>query len=49
MPTPGISVKRAAEPKELYVVKEAGHVDLYDRVDVIPWDRIITFLTESLK
>ncbi len=39
----------AAEPKELYVVKEAGHVDLYDRVDVIPWDRIITFLTESLK
>ena len=39
----------AAEPKELYVVKEAGHVDLYDQVDVIPWDRIITFLTESLK
>ena len=28
--------KRAAEPKELYYVAGAGHVDLYDRVELIP-------------
>jgi fermentation-respiration switch protein FrsA (DUF1100 family) len=28
--------KRAAEPKELVVVPGAGHVDLYDRVQLIP-------------
>jgi len=27
--------KPAAEPKELYVVPNAGHVDLYDRTDLI--------------
>ena len=27
--------KRAAEPKELYYVAGAGHVDLYDRVELI--------------
>ena len=26
----------AAEPKELYIVPGAGHVDLYDRVNFIP-------------
>ncbi|BCD45971.1 alpha/beta hydrolase [Helicobacter suis] len=31
--------KKAAEPKELYYVKGAGHVDLYDRVDKIPFDK----------
>ncbi|MGN7735394.1 alpha/beta hydrolase [Ensifer sp. 22564] len=31
--------KRAAEPKELVWVKGAGHVDLYDRVDLIPFDK----------
>jgi hypothetical protein len=30
-------VKRlAGEPKELYIVPGAGHVDLYDRVNLIP-------------
>ncbi|RYG11593.1 MAG: alpha/beta hydrolase, partial [Chitinophagaceae bacterium] len=28
----------AAEPKELFIVPKAGHVDLYDKVDVIPFD-----------
>ena len=40
---------RAAEPKELVYVKGAGHVDLYDRVNLIPWDRLNTFFTTSLK
>lgn len=30
----------AAEPKELYWVAGAGHVDLYDRVDLVPFDRL---------
>jgi len=30
--------KRAAEPKELYYVAGAGHVDLYDRVELIPFE-----------
>ena len=29
--------KRAAEPKELHWIPGAGHVDLYDRVTIIPW------------
>src|SRR5205809_3861280 len=32
--------KKASEPKELFVVPNAGHVDLYDRVEVIPWKKL---------
>lgn len=38
---------RAAEPKELVWVPGAGHVDLYDRVDVIPWAKFVGFFRES--
>ncbi|WP_211089316.1 MULTISPECIES: alpha/beta hydrolase [Lactobacillaceae] len=38
----------AAEPKELYKVPNAGHVDLYDRTDLIPFDKLGTFFHESL-
>jgi fermentation-respiration switch protein FrsA (DUF1100 family) len=41
--------KRAAEPKELYYVKGAGHVDLYDRVSLIPFDKLAAFFTQNLK
>ena len=41
--------KLAAEPKELYVVPNAGHVDLYDKTDVIPFDKLEAFFTEYLK
>jgi fermentation-respiration switch protein FrsA (DUF1100 family) len=41
--------KRAAEPKELYYVKDAGHVDLYDRTDLIPFDKLEIFFKEYLK
>jgi len=40
---------RAAEPKELYYVKGAGHVDLYDRLDIIPFGKLTSFFTEYLK
>ena len=41
--------KLAAEPKELYIVPGAGHVDLYDRVNYIPFDKLTSFFTEYLK
>lgn len=40
--------KRAAEPKELFIVPGAGHVDLYDRVTLIPWDKLNAFFTRHL-
>ncbi|WP_319412052.1 alpha/beta hydrolase [uncultured Cohaesibacter sp.] len=39
---------RAAEPKELLVVAEANHVDLYDRVDLIPFSNLNEFFNEHL-
>ena len=41
--------KLAAEPKELYVVPGAGHVDLYDRLNYIPFDKLTSFFTKHLK
>jgi fermentation-respiration switch protein FrsA (DUF1100 family) len=41
--------KRAAEPKELVWVPGAGHVDLYDRVDLIPFDKLTQFFQNNLK
>ncbi len=38
----------AAEPKELLIVPGANHTDLYDKVDVIPFDRIETFFEQAL-
>lgn len=38
----------AAEPKELYSVPCAGHVDLYDRTDLIPFDKLGEFFARSL-
>ncbi len=40
--------KRAAEPKELVYVPGAGHVDLYDRVNLIPWDKLDAFFNRHL-
>ncbi|GLK82784.1 alpha/beta hydrolase [Ancylobacter defluvii] len=40
--------KRAAEPKELVWVPGAGHVDLYDRVDLIPFAKLTSFFKQNL-
>jgi uncharacterized protein len=40
--------KRAAEPKELFLVPGAGHVDLYDRVNLIPFDKLTDFFRGNL-
>lgn len=38
----------AAEPKELLIVPGANHTDLYDKVDVIPFDRLEAFFIKHL-
>ena len=38
----------AAEPKELMIIKGANHVDLYDQLDVIPFDKISSFFRQYL-
>ncbi|SKA71278.1 hypothetical protein SAMN02745704_00112 [Paucidesulfovibrio gracilis DSM 16080] len=39
----------AAEPKELYVVPGARHIDLYDRTDMIPFDKLNSFFAKALQ
>ena len=39
--------KLAGEPKELVIVPGAGHVDLYDRVNLIPFDKLHRFFQIS--
>lgn len=41
--------KAAAEPKELLIIPNTSHVDLYDRLDIIPFDKLTVFFNESLK
>lgn len=41
--------KSAAEPKELVIIPNATHVDLYDQVNVIPFDKLDTFFKTNLK
>lgn len=38
----------AAEPKELLIIPGANHTDLYDRVDVIPFDKLQSFFDQHL-
>jgi fermentation-respiration switch protein FrsA (DUF1100 family) len=38
----------AAEPKELMIIPNANHVDLYDRLDVIPFDKLQSFFSQHL-
>lgn len=40
--------KQAGEAKELVIVPNADHVDLYDQKDKIPFDRLETFFKENL-
>ncbi|POA81045.1 hypothetical protein C1882_26270 [Pseudomonas sp. FW305-E2] len=39
----------AGQPKELVIVPDAGHVDLYDRVDLIPFGKLTSFFQANLK
>jgi len=39
----------AAQPKELMIIPGAFHVDLYDKVDVIPFYKPDAFFMQDLK
>ena len=39
----------AAEPKQMIVVPDAEHIDLYDRVDRIPFDTLQTFFCQTFE
>ncbi|MFC0560505.1 alpha/beta hydrolase [Halalkalibacter alkalisediminis] len=38
----------AGEEKELYIVPDAGHVDLYDNMELIPFDKLESYFQENL-
>lgn len=37
------------DPKELYIVKGANHVDLYDDVSKIPFDKLVSFFNNAFR
>lgn len=39
----------AGQPKALVIIPGAGHVDLYDRVDLIPFAKLTSFFQTNLK
>ncbi len=39
--------EKAAEPKEMYVVEDAEHIDLYDRTDRIPFEKLDGFFKNA--
>ena len=41
--------ERAGDAKELVIIPGARHIDLYDREDMIPFDKIDSFFSENLK
>lgn len=41
--------KLTGDNKEIVIIPDASHTDLYDKVDVIPFDKLETFFTENLK
>ena len=41
--------ERALEPKEMLVVEDAEHIDLYDRRDRIPFGRLAEFFTVNMQ
>ena len=43
-----VAYEKAAEPREKYIVEDCEHIDLYDRVDKIPFEKIAEFMKENL-
>lgn len=41
--------KLKGDNKELYLIPNAVHTDLYDQMDVIPFDKLVSFFQENLK
>lgn len=45
----GVFQKLTGDNKELLIIPEASHVDLYDRTNVIPFEKLKSFFEEYLK
>lgn len=43
-----IKDSKYADNKELMIIPEAVHTDLYDRTDVIPFDKIADFMRKNM-
>lgn len=41
--------KNANEPKELMIIQNAVHVDLYDNIEKIPFDKLESYFKDNLK
>ena len=41
--------KMAGGQKELVIIPNAVHVDLYDKVNIIPFDKMTSFFNQNLK
>lgn len=41
--------QKAKQPKELLILPNTNHVDLYDRMDKIPFDKLTDFFNKNLK
>lgn len=41
--------KAANEPKELMIIPGGVHIDLYDKTDIIPFNKLESFFNENLK
>ncbi len=44
-----IKTSKYTDNKELLIIKDAVHTDLYDNLDVIPFDKIEKFIEENIK
>lgn len=44
-----IKDSKYTDNKELLIIPNATHCDLYDQKDIIPFDKITTFFKENLK
>ncbi len=44
-----INGKEYTEKKELMIIPGAVHTDLYDRVDIIPFDKIEEFMRKNME
>jgi hypothetical protein len=45
----GAFQKLKGDNKELLIVPGANHCDLYDQIDIIPFDKIDAFFTKNLR
>jgi len=41
--------KLTGDNKELLIIPGASHVDLYDRTEIIPFDKLESFFTQNMK